>query len=74
MTSIKDQLKKLEKEKVAFLDKHRRKVQKVIDNCKHDFQFYRYEHDNYDRDIDTGFECRKCLKDISVDDYEKEYK
>ena len=72
--TTKQKLEKLEKERVAFLEKHLEKVKKVKLNCKHNYKYYEHHYNNYDQDISNGYKCSKCDSDVSKYDYERLHK
>ena len=68
------QLEDLAVEQKASNDVFHKRREAILSQCKHQWKYYEYERDNYDRDIETGYKCHGCNQDISVKTFNERYK
>lgn len=61
-------LKKKQKEENEY---YFNEIQKVVNRCKHKYEYYEYELNNYDQDVVTGAVCSECDNKISGYEYKE---
>jgi len=67
------QLEDLDAEQRAANHIFHERREKILNSCKHQWKYYEYERDNYDRDIETGYTCAGCKQNISVKTFKEKY-
>ncbi len=68
------QLEDLDAEQKAANKIFNERREKIVNSCNHQWSYYEYERDNYDRDVVTGYACPGCNSDISVHSFKERYK